>query len=225
MKTEKVYIQHLMEKFMDNATSVDEERVLKEYFSTHDDIPEDWSAHAILFRGFCLKSSVAAKKHRTIPLYKYVAAAACVLLVVAGSILLLQQRGLEATEHTTAKVEEEVNDNPGGLLAQDTSLPFIKAEQTALSKSKNTSDKAISTKTPHASTTMSSNSSLTESSTDSDISSHGSNAEAELLPALFNEIESRMALERLREEDLHRAAIEEVYAHIVENPDGPQLTL
>ena len=31
MKTEKVYIQHLMEKFMDNATSVDEERVLKEY--------------------------------------------------------------------------------------------------------------------------------------------------------------------------------------------------
>ena len=48
MKTEKVYIQHLMEKFMDNATSVDEERVLKEYFSTHDDIPEDWSAHAIL---------------------------------------------------------------------------------------------------------------------------------------------------------------------------------
>ena len=32
MKTEKVYIQHLMEKFMDNATSVDEGGVLKEYF-------------------------------------------------------------------------------------------------------------------------------------------------------------------------------------------------
>lgn len=166
----------------------------------------------------------AAKIHRTIPYHKY-AAAACVLLAVAGGILLWQQRDNETKEHTMAEVEEDVNDNSGGLLAQDTSLPFIKAEQTALSKSKNTSDKAISTKTPHASTTMSSNSSLTEQSTDSDISSHGSNAEAELLPALFNEIESRMALERLREEDLHRAAIEEVYAHIVENPDGPQLTL
>lgn len=83
MKTEKVYIQHLMEKFMDNATSVDEERVLKEYFSTHDDIPEDWSAHAILFRGFSLKSSVAIKKRRSV--YPWVAAVAasvvCVLLL------------------------------------------------------------------------------------------------------------------------------------------------
>ena len=83
MKTEKVYIQHLMEKFMDNATSVDEERVLKEYFSTHDDIPEDWSAYAILFRGFSLKSSVAIKKRRSV--YPWVAAVAasvvCVLLL------------------------------------------------------------------------------------------------------------------------------------------------
>lgn len=173
---------------------------------------------------------VAAGKHpdrknrRTIPLYKY-AAAACVLLAVASSILLLQQRGQEATEHTTAKVEEEVNKNPGGLLTQETPPPPIKTKKTTPSKAENTSDKTVSTKTPHASTTKSVNSSLPEPSTDSDMASNGGYTEAELLPAVFNEIESRMAQERLREEYLNRAAIEEVYAHIVENPDGPQLTL
>jgi hypothetical protein len=80
MKTEKVYIQHLMEKFMDNATSVDEERVLKEYFSTHDDIPEDWNAYAILFRGFSQKSSVANKKRRLV--YPWVAAVAASVVCV-----------------------------------------------------------------------------------------------------------------------------------------------
>lgn len=124
-----------------------------------------------------------------------------------------------------AEVEEKVNDTPGCLLAQETPPPSIKAELAVLKKVENTSDKAVSAKTQQVLTNKSVGSSVPESVTESDMASNGNNTEAELLPALFNEIESRMALERLREEDLHRAAIEEVYAHIVENPDGPQLTL
>lgn len=80
MKAEEDYIQHLLDKFMDNATSVDEERVLKEYFSAHDDIPEDWAAYAILFRGFRQKSSVANKKRRSV--YPWVAAVAASVVCV-----------------------------------------------------------------------------------------------------------------------------------------------
>lgn len=166
----------------------------------------------------------ATKNRRTIPLYKY-AAAACVLLAVASSILLLQQRGQEATEHTTAKVEEEVNKNPGGLLAQETPPPPIKTKKTTPSKAENTSDKTVSTKAPHALTTKSVNSPLPEPSTDSDMASNGSHTETEPLPDLLEEIETRMAQAQLQEENLHRAMIEELCSHIIENPNGPQLTL
>lgn len=166
----------------------------------------------------------AAKIHRTIPYHKY-AAAACVLLAVAGGTLLWQQRDNETKEHKMAEVEEKVNDTPGCLLAQETPPPSIKAELAVLKKVENTSDKAVSAKTQQVLTNKSVGSSVPESVTESDMASNGNNTEAELLPAIFNEIESRMALERLHKENLHRAAIEEVYAHIVENPDGPQLTL
>lgn len=80
MKAEEDYIQHLLDKFMDNATSVDEERMLKEYFSSNGDIPEDWAAYAILFRGFSQKNSVANKKRRSV--YPWVAAVAASVVCV-----------------------------------------------------------------------------------------------------------------------------------------------
>lgn len=166
----------------------------------------------------------AAKIHRITPYHKY-AAAACMLLAVVGSTLLWYHRGNETKEHMMAEVEKKVNDTPGCLLAQETPPPSIKAEQTVPNKVENTSDKAVSTRTQQVLTNKSVGSSVPESVTESDMASNGNNTEAELLPAIFNEIESRMALERLHKENLHRAAIEEVYANIVENPDGPQLTL
>ena len=87
MKEEKEYIQLLLEKFMDSTTTVDEERVLKEYFSAHDDIPEEWEAYAVLFRGFCRKSSVAHKGRNHVYPWVAVAAAAivCVFLLYIGN--------------------------------------------------------------------------------------------------------------------------------------------
>ena len=166
----------------------------------------------------------ATKKRRTIPYYKY-AAAACILLAVAGSILLLQQRGEEPEKQTTAQVEEKVNDNPGLLLAQETPTPPTKAEQAAPSKAEKEPAKATKTETPHASTTHSVEPSRPEPASESVLASNDGYTEAELQLALLEEIEDRMAQARLQEEYLHRAAIEEVYTHILENPDGPQLTL
>lgn len=119
MKTEKVYIQHLMEKFMDNATSVDEERVLKEYFSTHDDIPEDWSAYAILFRGFSQKSSVANKKRRLV--YPWVA-------TVAASVVCLFLLYINENSHGELAVTEVVCDTVKTLMP----LQEIKEDNTKL---------------------------------------------------------------------------------------------
>lgn len=119
MKTEKVYIQHLMEKFMDNATSVDEERVLKEYFSTHDDIPEDWNAYAILFRGFSQKSSVANKKRRLV--YPWVA-------TVAASVVCLFLLYINENSHGELAVTEVVCDT----LKTQMPLQEIKEDNTKL---------------------------------------------------------------------------------------------
>lgn len=119
MKTEKVYIQHLMEKFMDNATSVDEERVLKEYFSTHDDIPEDWNAYAILFRGFSQKSSVANKKRRSV--YPWVA-------TVAASVVCVFLLYINENSHGELAVTEVVCDTVKTLMP----LQEIKEDNTKL---------------------------------------------------------------------------------------------
>lgn len=166
----------------------------------------------------------AAKVHRTIPYYKYVAAA-CILLAVAGSVLLLQQRGEEPEKQTTAQVEEEVNDKPSLLLAQETPPPPTKAEQAVPSKAEKEPAKATKTETPHASTTHSVEPSRPEPASESMLVSNDGYTEVELQLALIEEIESRMAQARMQEEYLHRAAIEEVYTHIIENPNGPQLTL
>lgn len=166
----------------------------------------------------------AAKKHRVIPYYKY-AAAACVLLAVAGSVLLLQQRGEEPAEQTTAQVEEKVNDTSGHLLAQKTPPPSIRAEQIVPNKVEKTAVKAAKTEASHTSTTKPVEPSRPEPASESILASNDGYTNAELLPALLNEIEGRMAQARLQEEYLHRALIEEVYTHIIENPDGPQLTL
>lgn len=135
MKAEKVYIQHLMEKFMGNATSVDEERVLKEYFSTHDDIPEDWDAYAILFRGFNQNSFVATKKPKSI--YPWLAAvAASVICVFILYIYDNSHEELAVTElvSDTIKVQmplQEMKSDNTKLLATpvDTKKNLVKKNQ------------------------------------------------------------------------------------------------
>ena len=51
MMTDK-QINDLLDRFMAGETSEQEERLLTDYFCTRTDIPEEWAAHAVMFRGF-----------------------------------------------------------------------------------------------------------------------------------------------------------------------------
>lgn len=50
-------------------------------------------------------------------------------------------------------------------------------------------------------------------------------AEALLMPVLLAEIENRAVALQLMEEHMHRALIEEIFTNMIEQPEGPQLTL
>ena len=45
-------INDLLDRFMAGETSEQEERLLTDYFCEQTDIPEEWAAHAVMFRGF-----------------------------------------------------------------------------------------------------------------------------------------------------------------------------
>ena len=51
MMTDK-QINDLLDRFMAGETSEQEERLLTDYFCEQTDIPEEWAAHAVMFRGF-----------------------------------------------------------------------------------------------------------------------------------------------------------------------------
>ena len=51
MMTDK-QINDLLDRFMAGETSEQEERLLTDYFCTRTDIPEEWAAYAVMFRGF-----------------------------------------------------------------------------------------------------------------------------------------------------------------------------
>ena len=80
MMTDK-QINDLLDRFMAGETSEQEERLLTDYFCTRTDIPEEWAAYAVMFRGF--RQSVT----REVPINHsrrrwWMAAAAAILLLL-----------------------------------------------------------------------------------------------------------------------------------------------
>ena len=57
---EKLYIQSLLDKFLEGNTTETEERLLSDYFSSDNDIPTEWQEYVIFFRGFKNYKPVAA---------------------------------------------------------------------------------------------------------------------------------------------------------------------
>ena len=51
MMTDK-QINDLLDRFMAGETSEQEERLLADYFCKRTDIPDEWAAYAVMFRGF-----------------------------------------------------------------------------------------------------------------------------------------------------------------------------
>ncbi len=52
MKYNKEHIAQLLRRFMDGETSEEEEKILEEYFSHDDGIPEEWAAYCEMFASF-----------------------------------------------------------------------------------------------------------------------------------------------------------------------------
>ena len=60
-----LYIQRLLDRFEAVETTEEEERLLTDYFASHDDVPAAWAAYAVMFRGFHAKAFTKARQEET----------------------------------------------------------------------------------------------------------------------------------------------------------------
>ena len=60
-----LYIQRLLDRFEAAETTEEEERLLTDYFASHDDVPAAWTAYAVMFRGFHAKAFTKARQEET----------------------------------------------------------------------------------------------------------------------------------------------------------------
>lgn len=133
---DKKYIQALLDKFMDSNTSREEERILKEYFSTTEDIPEEWLGFAVLLGGMARKAYTTRSKRSTtvFPWVAVVAASViCILLIrMAGNTDdKLDIQPLAAVEQPLDSVHRSIVSQPaagtGAITCQTSSTPRLEA--------------------------------------------------------------------------------------------------
>ena len=100
MMTDK-QINDLLDRFMAGETSEQEERLLTDYFCTRTDIPEEWAAYAVMFRGF--RQSAAHKVPIRHYQHRWWMSAAAAILVLLGLWWYMPER--ESQMETVAKTE------------------------------------------------------------------------------------------------------------------------
>ena len=81
--TDKEYIQKLLDSYLVAETTREEEKILSDYFCSHQDIPAEWQNFSVLFRGLRLA------KTRTIAFHKRTFLKWSAIAAVAAGILLL----------------------------------------------------------------------------------------------------------------------------------------
>ncbi len=104
--TDKEHIQQLLERYMTSETTIEEERELKEFFSSHDDFPKAWVAYAVMFQGMSRRVSTAKTKKRSATL-KWTVGVAASLLIASLALWMLHDTDNVATrEPEIAKLEQ-----------------------------------------------------------------------------------------------------------------------
>lgn len=104
--TEKEHIQQLLERYMASETTIEEERTLKAYFSSHDDFPSAWTAYAVMFQGMNRRVSTAKTKKHSATL-KWTVGVAASLLIASLTLWMLHDTDNVATrEPEIAKLEQ-----------------------------------------------------------------------------------------------------------------------
>ena len=81
--TNKEYIQKLLDSYLVAETTKEEEKLLSDYFCSHQDIPTEWQNFSIMFRG------LRQAKTRTIVFHKRTFLKWSAIAAVAACILLL----------------------------------------------------------------------------------------------------------------------------------------
>ncbi len=118
--TNKEYIQQLLERYMASETTIEEERKLKEFFSSHDDFPKAWAAYAVMFRGMSHWGSMTKTK-RPSSAMRWTVGVAASLLIASLAVWMLHDTDNVATQTPEiAKVEQyEVPDTDDALAELD----------------------------------------------------------------------------------------------------------
>lgn len=118
--TDKEHIQQLLERYMTSETTIEEERELKEFFSSHDDFPKAWVAYAVMFQGMNRRVSTAKTKKRSATLKWTVGVAASLLIASLALWMLHDTDNVPTRETKIAKVERhEVSDTDDALAELD----------------------------------------------------------------------------------------------------------
>ena len=100
MMTDK-QINDLLDRFMAGETSEQEERLLTDYFCTRTDIPEEWAAYAVMFRGF--RQPAAHEVPIRLYQHRWWMAAAAAILLLLGFWWYMPER--ESQSETVARTE------------------------------------------------------------------------------------------------------------------------
>ena len=100
MMTDK-QINDLLDRFMAGETSEQEERLLTDYFCKRTDIPDEWAAYAVMFRGFRQPAAheVPIRHYH----HRWWLSAAAAILVLLGFWWYLPER--ESQSETVARTE------------------------------------------------------------------------------------------------------------------------
>jgi len=104
--TDKEHIQQLLERYMTSETTIEEERELKEFFSSHDDFPKAWVAYAVMFQGMSHRGSMTKKKRLSSAMRWAVGVAASLLIASLVLWMLHDTDNVPTRETKIAKVEQ-----------------------------------------------------------------------------------------------------------------------
>ena len=116
--TDKEHIQQLLERYMTSETTIEEERELKEFFSSHDDFPKAWVAYAVMFQGMSRRGSMTKKKRLSSAMRWAVGVAASLLIASLVLWMLHDTDNVPTRETKIAKVEQHEESETDDVLAE-----------------------------------------------------------------------------------------------------------
>jgi len=146
IKYSKKQIEILLSRFMEGTSTLEEEDILRDYFLTENELPEEWSDYQEMFREFKTMESESQStgtvgEKRWIPVILKHAAAILVLVVgIAGVVFLNKSEKQPTAVRTEKKVLQDSvpvpSTAPAKLLtqAQQPSVENVEKKETAKSK-------------------------------------------------------------------------------------------